>query len=201
MANVTNIREFGNQLAVSFDDGTRQLAYPTGGGLWIISGAGGSDSGPGGPGGGPYAVIFPCAEHRISDSFAAHVARHSVNPGTDYIASYGSQVWAVAAGVVTDVTTTIDGSGGRMVHIDHTDGTSADYLHLSTIEVANGDSITQGQPIAHSGASGGTGAPGSGSDHFYGAHLHISYSTIHKHGYGGTGNIDFDALVRSEGLT
>lgn len=200
MANVKMLQEFGNQIAVLFDDGTRQLAYPTQGGLWMIGtpstrGGDTGGTGPYTPPGGPYAVIFPCAEHRVSDTFQDHVNRGSVNPGTDYIAAWGSQVWSVADGIVTDGNNAdISGSGGRVMHIDHDDGSGADYLHLSSIDIAVGTHVLQGAPIAHSGAS------GFGSEHYYGAHLHISYRPNHNHGYGGTGNIDFDAKVRAEGL-
>jgi murein DD-endopeptidase MepM/ murein hydrolase activator NlpD len=133
--------------------------------------------------------------HNVSDTFAIHVARGSVNPGTDYTAAYGSDVWAVSAGVVTDADSNPGGGGGRTIHIDNDDGSGADYLHLSVIGVNVGDHVTQGQHIAQSGAS------GYGSDHYYGAHLHISYRLNHSHGYWNDGNIDFDALVRSEGLS
>lgn len=197
MPNATKVQQFGNQLAVLFDDGSKQLAYPTPGGLWMITNTvgpvGGTGSTP--PPAGAYSVIFPCAEHRVSDSFAVHVARGSVNPGTDYIASYGSEFWSVANGTVTDIDTSNDGSGGRMVHVDHTDGTGADYLHLSQIDVSVGAVVTQGQHL------GLTGASGFDSDHGYGAHLHISYRTTTGHAYMNYDNIDFDALVRSLGLT
>lgn len=188
---------YGNQLALLMDDGSKQLAVPTQGDVWIITRQGTTPPPPsgGGGGGGTYAVIFPCAEHRISDDFAAHVARGSVNPGTDYIASYGSDFWSVADGTVTDIDTSNDGSGGRMVHVDHTDGTGADYLHLSLIEVNVGQMVAQGQHM------GKTGASGFNSDHGYGAHLHISYRPVTGHAYTNSGNIDFDALVRGEGLT
>jgi murein DD-endopeptidase len=106
-------------------------------------------------------------------------------------------VWSVADGTVTDITATLSGSGGRMIHIDNDDGTGADYLHLSdsTSFVTLGQHVTQGTKIALSGAS------GFDDDHYYGAHLHISYRTVTGHDYTNTDNIDFDALVRSLGLT
>lgn len=38
MVSITKIQEYGNQLAVIMSDGSRVLAYPTVGGLWIVSG-------------------------------------------------------------------------------------------------------------------------------------------------------------------
>jgi murein DD-endopeptidase MepM/ murein hydrolase activator NlpD len=184
--------------------GLSRLAYPSAGGVWQIgdaseNGAGGTGT-PGGtptPPSGTYKVIFPTTTHNVSDSFQDHINRGSVNPGTDYTAPYGSVVVAVSAGVVTDVTATYGGSGGRMIHIDHDDGSGADYLHLSdsTSWVSVGTHVAQGQQIALSGAS------GYGSNNYYGAHLHISYRTVHGYAYQNHNSIDFDALVRSEGLT
>jgi len=199
MGNPTAVQRYGNHLAVIMDDGTRQLAYAANGDFWRITGGTGSpvDPGGGGPGPGATAVIFPCAEHRVSDSFDVHRNRNppSPNPGTDYEAAYGSDFWSVSAGVVTDIDPTFDGSGGRMVHVDHDDGTGADYLHLSVIGVTVGQRVAQGEVM------GKTGASGFNSDHGYGAHLHISYRTVHGHAYTNFQSIDFDALVRSLGLT
>jgi secretion/DNA translocation related TadE-like protein len=115
---------------------------------------------------------FPCDEHGVSDDWAAHVARGSAG-GTDYVAPYGSEVRAMAGGVVTVTDSTTSGSGGRYVRIDH--GPMGQYasvqtesLHLSEILVSVGQAVTRGEVIARSGAS------GFGSDHGYGPHLHIS---------------------------
>lgn len=141
--------------------------------------------------------IYPTAVHTVSDSFADHVARTptSVNPGTDYEAPTGSDVWAVAAGVVTDADGNPDGSGGRTVHIDHDDGTGTDYLHLNALGVSVGQRVVQGQRIGFSGAS------GNGSNTYYGPHLHISFRRNHSHGYWNDHNEDFDAIVRSQTST
>jgi murein DD-endopeptidase len=135
---------------------------------------------------------YPCAVKNVSDSFTDHVNRGSVNPGTDYTAAYGDAVSAVAAGVVTDASNSPSGGGGRTIHVDHDDGSGADYLHLSSLNIAAGARVSQGQLIARSGAS------GYGSDWYYGPHLHISFRYNHAHGYGNNGNVDFDAIMRSQ---
>jgi murein DD-endopeptidase MepM/ murein hydrolase activator NlpD len=189
VASIKYIQAYGDSLMCMFDDGSRVLALPTGQNVWLISGSG--SSGGGFPTPGNKLVVYPTENHNVSDSFAVHVQRGSPNPGTDYTAAYGSQVVSVAAGVVTDADPSTDGGGGRTVHVDHTDGSGADYLHLSTIECAVGQNVAQGEKIAHSGAS------GFGEEYGYGAHLHISYRNNHSHGYGNVGNIDFDALIKS----
>lgn len=137
-------------------------------------------------------LIYPCDAHGVSDTFAIHVERGSVNPGTDYVAGYGSTVYAVATGTVTDADSSTGGSGGRTIHVDHDDGSGADYLHLSSVAVRVGQRVAQGNIIGRSGAS------GYGQEWYYGPHLHISYRRNHSHGYGNVGNLDFDALIRSQ---
>lgn len=204
MANVTKVQAYGSQLVVLFDDNTRKLAYPTSGGLWIVTGSAGPvdpGDGGGGPGSGT-TLIYPTEQHTVVDfdgSFVGHESRDppSVNPGSDYAPlSIGHDVWAVADGVVTDSDNSNAGSGGRTVHIDHPAlGTGSDYLHLSDATIVSaGQTVTQGQVIAKSGAS------GFGSDNGYGAHLHISYRTVMGHAYTNFNSVDFDALIKSMGV-
>lgn len=199
---IGTIQDIGNNKKILIGGGTTtRMAYPTTGSIWLVShpdgGGGPIDPGGGGNPGIGAKVIYPTAVHSVSDSFQDHVNRGSVNPGTDYTDAVGDQVVSVAAGTVTDGNNNdISGSGGRVMHIDHDDGSGADYLHLSSIDVGVGTHVNQGAPIAHSGAS------GYGSENYYGAHLHISYRNMHGHIYNGyTGstlvNIDFDALIRS----
>lgn len=128
--------------------------------------------------------IFPTSARGVSDNFQAHKNRTppSVNPGTDYTCGYGSTVVAVKAGTVNLADNGNDGSGGRMVGINHGDGTVTQYLHLSQVEVSVGQYIEQGQEIARSGAS------GFGSDWGYGAHLHIALKINGS-------NVDFENYV------
>jgi hypothetical protein len=139
----------------------------------------------------PY--VYPCTVTAVSDSFADHIARGSVNPGTDYIAGYGDSVRSVAAGTVTDADSSTSGGGGRTIHVNHDDGTGADYLHMSSIGVSPGQWVAQGAYLGASGAS------GNGEEWYYGAHLHISFRPNHSTGYGNNGNQDFDAIMRAQG--
>jgi hypothetical protein len=136
--------------------------------------------------------IYPTSARAVSDSFQDHVNRGSVNPGTDYEAPYGSDVVAVASGIVTDSDNDNGGSGGRVMHIDHDNGWGTDYLHMSSCDVPAGTRVSQGQRIGASGAS------GEDQDWYYGPHLHISLRPNHSHGYGNVGNVDF-ALHVGEG--
>jgi hypothetical protein len=131
-------------------------------------------------------------EAGISDNFAAHQARKSVNPGTDYVVGVGTPVVAVADAVIVGVTTSISGAGGRMIFLDTTtDGYNFDYLHLSRIDVAVGQAVKQGQVIGLSGAS------GKGSERGYGPHLHFSARIMGKHGQGAA-NFDYEAFLPNQ---
>lgn len=134
--------------------------------------------------------VFPVASHTVSDNFEAHKSRDSVNPGTDYVTPTGSAVWAVASGTVVLADDSMSGSGGRMVFIDHDDGSKTDYLHLKRIDVVAGQRVAQGQQVALSGGS------GYNSETYYGAHLHISLhiGPSAQHGTRG-GSVDFENYV------
>jgi murein DD-endopeptidase MepM/ murein hydrolase activator NlpD len=133
------------------------------------------------------AFIRPTSTSNISDDFADHAARGSVNPGVDYVVGTGTPVVAVADGVVSGVTTSIAGAGGRMVWLDFANGYNCDYLHLSRVDVAKGQTVKQGQVLGLSGGS------GRGSEKGYGAHLHFSFRAGGGH-VQGRGNIDYEAF-------
>jgi murein DD-endopeptidase MepM/ murein hydrolase activator NlpD len=127
-------------------------------------------------------------EAKISDNFAAHIARKSVNPGVDYMTAIGVPVVAIADGTVARVVDTIAGAGGRMVLLDFPSGHKADYLHLSRVDVAAGQAVKKGQVVGLSGAS------GLGKERGYGPHLHLSFRMGGNH-TNGAGNIDFEAFL------
>lgn len=113
----------------------------------------------------------PVAGGSISNTFAQHVARKSVNPGVDFAVAKGTAVVAPASGVVKKVRTTVSGSGaaGRFVIIYHDNGGSSDLIHLSRVDVKVGDRVRQGQQVGLSGAS------ANGSENGVGPHLHWTY--------------------------
>ena len=132
-------------------------------------------------------------EGNITDSFDGHKGRTnppSRNPGTDYGVPFGTVVVAPADGTVTGIVSTFRGSGGRMIFMSVPGGFNADFLHLSAIDVIEGQEVKQGQRIGLSGAS------GLGSERGYGAHLHLSFR---KGGSPtmGEGNLDFEKMLIS----
>lgn len=72
--------------------------------------------------------------------------------GMDIAAPDGTPVLAPAAGVVT-LADDLYITGGTVL-LDHGHGVSSNFLHLSRIDVAVGDSVVQGRPIGLVGATG-----------------------------------------------
>lgn len=114
MASVTHIQEFGNQLAVIFDDGSRKLAVPTPGGLWIVQ----SGGGPPDPGAGTLIDnILPghaFAEGSLADDWQWHLDNNGGphgRGGNDLNYSFGTPFKAPGSGTVTH----FDVSGVGMV--------------------------------------------------------------------------------------
>lgn len=72
--------------------------------------------------------------------------------GIDLKAAYGQDVPAAGAGTVTHVGER--GAYGLMVEVAHANGTTSRYAHLSSAEVAVGDTVTEGQHVGRVGQSG-----------------------------------------------
>src|SRR3989344_2067761 len=88
--------------------------------------------------------------------------------GTDFRASVGTQIKAVANGVVkgtgdTDICCP-GASFGKWIFIEHTNGLSSTYAHLSLISVSKDQKVARGQVIGYSGNTGSSTGP----------HLHVS---------------------------
>lgn len=91
--------------------------------------------------------------------------------GIDLVGSTGTPIFAAKAGTV--VQTGFDTGGGNYIIISHDDGYYSHYLHLSSIGVADGQSVGQGETI------GGMGTTGRST----GTHLHFGIGTGIWSGY------------------
>ncbi|MDR3180853.1 MAG: M23 family metallopeptidase [Prevotellaceae bacterium] len=87
--------------------------------------------------------------------------------GTDFIAGVGADVFATANGKVASVQS--QRSYGRKVEIDHGNGYTTVYAHLSSVLVKQGQPVKRGQVIAKVGNSGMSVVP------------HLHYEVL-KHG-------------------
>ena len=134
-------------------------------------------------------------EGRVTSSFQAHKDRNpsSRNPGTDYGVATGTPVKAIADGTISGTVETFRGAGGRMVFQNLPGGHNADYLHLSRIDVKQGDQVKQGQVIGLSGGS------GLGSETGYAPHLHLAFRRGGSPTMG-IGNIDYEAFLATQGV-
>ncbi len=85
--------------------------------------------------------------HPVFRTYRAHL-------GIDYAAPTGSQVVAVANGVV--VSAGWSGGGGKMLRLRHANGYESYYLHLSSFArgIRAGAHVSQGQVIARVGSTG-----------------------------------------------
>jgi murein DD-endopeptidase MepM/ murein hydrolase activator NlpD len=105
--------------------------------------------------------------------------------GVDFLVGSGTSVHSVAAGTV--VSAGWDGAYGNDVIIKHADGKYTLYGHLSQTLVSAGQSVSEGQQIALSGATGNVTGP----------HLHFEVRTTPDYG----SDIDPVAYLASHGIT
>ncbi|MEC9342313.1 MAG: M23 family metallopeptidase [Pseudomonadota bacterium] len=88
------------------------------------------------------------------DPFLGRAAMHS---GIDFGAPIGTSVKATAAGTVIDAGR--NGGYGNMVEIDHGDGITTRYAHLSRVKVKSGDRVERGSVIGLAGSTGRSTGP------------------------------------------
>ena len=136
---------------------------PGGGGGTTSSGGGASSSG----------WLVPCAYRAVSSPFGprpAPTAGASTNhQGVDLSAPQGTPIYASRTGIVT--TATYGKSAGYYVSINHGDGFSSIYMHMTNYIVSKGQAVSAGQVIGYVGSTGVSTGP----------HLHfgISYNGVY----------------------
>lgn len=128
---------------------------------------------------------------RKGDSFNAHRARGSVNPGQDYAVPVGTAVRAPAAGYIAVDDDGSSGAAGISVVIYHDNGYSSDLMHLSRNVVRAGQRVAQGQVVGYSGNTGASTGP----------HLHWTLRNRKSSSYNGVGNVDPEAHLSGSGTT
>jgi murein DD-endopeptidase MepM/ murein hydrolase activator NlpD len=88
------------------------------------------------------------------DPFLRAPAMHT---GLDFRGGLGDPVRATAAGTVTQ--TGWNGGYGKMVEVDHGNGLSTRYAHLSSFEVKEGQTVRIGQVVGRVGSTGRSTGP------------------------------------------
>ncbi|MET7733342.1 LysM peptidoglycan-binding domain-containing M23 family metallopeptidase [Streptomyces sp. NPDC005402] len=104
--------------------------------------------------------------------------------GVDFVVPTGTSLKAVAAGTV--VSAGWGGAYGNQVVIKLNDGYYAQYAHLSQLSVSAGQTVSEGQQIGLSGATGNVTGP----------HLHFEIRTTPDYG----SDVDPVAYLRSKGV-
>ncbi|MFD8232331.1 peptidoglycan DD-metalloendopeptidase family protein [Streptomyces sp. NPDC059696] len=105
--------------------------------------------------------------------------------GVDFVVPTGTSLKAVGAGTV--VSAGWGGAYGNQVVIKLNDGHYAQYAHLSQLSVSAGQSVTAGQQVGLSGATGNVTGP----------HLHFEIRTTPDYG----SDVDPVAFLRSHGVS
>lgn len=88
------------------------------------------------------------------DPFLKSLAMHT---GMDFKASYGSRIYATAAGTV--IHAGWKGGYGKMVEIQHANGFVTRYAHMSRVQVAEGNHVILGDVIGNIGSTGRSTGP------------------------------------------
>ena len=88
------------------------------------------------------------------DPFLGRLAFHG---GIDFRTPTGTPIFSTGAGIVVHAGR--NGGYGKMVEIDHGNGITTRYAHLSAVEVREGDRVTSGDRIGRSGSTGRSTGP------------------------------------------
>lgn len=103
------------------------------------------------------ALPVPAGSYRVTAGFADAGALWSADhTGQDFAAPVGTDVYAMADGVVTVESPSW---AGTLVRIDHGGGVETWYAHLSSSDVVTGDVVSAGERIASVGDEGNSTGP------------------------------------------
>ncbi|MEU6226403.1 M23 family metallopeptidase [Streptomyces sp. NPDC047042] len=132
------------------------------------------------------AYVAPISGSYISTGYQAGggIWSSGSHTGVDFHAASGTTVHAVGSGTVVEAGW--GGSYGNNIVIKMIDGTYTQYGHLSSINVSVGQTVTPGQQIGLSGATGNVTGP----------HLHFEARTTPDYG----SDINPVAYLRSHGV-
>ncbi|KUL44040.1 LysM peptidoglycan-binding domain-containing M23 family metallopeptidase [Streptomyces regalis] len=128
----------------------------------------------------------PVAGAAVSTAYkvAGSMWSSGYHTGVDFVTPTGTALKAVGAGTV--VSAGWGGAYGNQVVIQLADGYYAQYAHLSSLSVSAGQSVTAGQQIGLSGATGNVTGP----------HLHFEIRTTPDYG----SDMDPVGYLRSKGI-
>jgi murein DD-endopeptidase MepM/ murein hydrolase activator NlpD len=103
----------------------------------------------------------PSPGQKISSRYGSRkdpfTGRAAVHGGLDYKAKYGTPVRATASGTIIKAGRL--GGYGKMIEIQHADGITTRYAHLSKIKVKRGERVVKGTRIGNVGSTGRSTGP------------------------------------------
>lgn len=98
--------------------------------------------------------IWPVPQYKSISRWAdLRKGSSSYHRGVDIAAPYGTPIYASDSGTVVEVVN-MHWSWGNYVKIDHGNGYTTLYAHMSSFAVSLGDTVTQGQVIGYVGSTG-----------------------------------------------
>ena len=113
--------------------------------------------------------VTPVSGYTISSPFGMRkhpiLGTSKMHNGIDMACAQGTPIYATRAGTVTTASYQAGGAG-NYVSINHLDGFSSIYMHMTNYVVSAGQSVTQGQLIGYVGSTGLSTGP----------HLHFGIS-------------------------
>ncbi|MFI1355871.1 peptidoglycan DD-metalloendopeptidase family protein [Streptomyces sp. NPDC020898] len=129
---------------------------------------------------------LPVADAAVGTAYrvAGSMWSSGYHTGVDFVVPTGTSLKAVGAGTV--VSAGWGGAYGNQVVIKLADGYYAQYAHLSQLSVSAGQTVTEGQQVGLSGATGNVTGP----------HLHFEIRTTPDYG----SDVDPVAYLRSQGV-
>ncbi len=143
---------------------------------WLATSVPPTTTSPGGPGNVVGGVVWytPTTNYRITSLFGYRThpidGQWKMHYGIDMAAPAGTPIYATRTGVVT--VATYHWSAGNYVNINHADGYTSIYMHMTHYIVNVGDYVSAGQIIGYVGNTGGS----------TGNHLHfgIAYNGVYQ---------------------
>ncbi len=111
------------------------------------------------------AAVLPVGKYSLSARFGQVGSWSRYHTGFDFAASIGTAIRAPEAGKVTHAGSggSAGGWAGTYVTVQHADGTSSLYAHMSTVSVHAGQTVSGGQNLGQIGMTGRS----------FGPHLHF----------------------------
>ncbi len=106
-------------------------------------------------------MMWPCGARSINSQYGMRTnpvtGIYQLHAGCDIGAGYGANIWAAASGTV--IQAGWNGGYGNCVMVNHGNGYTTLYGHMSSIAVSSGQSVSQGQVLGYVGSTGNSTGP------------------------------------------